>query len=156
VGQSYRLPTDAEWSKAVGLRENESGTPEQKNGVAKWQYPWGTDWPPPREVGNYAGHEAGESNWPYGWQVMAEHRDKYPRTSPVGSFLPRVNGLYDMGGNVGEWCEDKYKADAMWRVLRGASWGTNKEEHLLSSHREYYGPNDRYSLFGFRCVVSYQ
>ncbi len=153
--QYYRLPTDAEWSAAVRLREDDAATPEQKNGVATWQYPWGTQWPPPEEIGNYAGREIKLSGWPQGWKVIDQYRDDFARTSPTGSFSPRVYGLSDMGGNVWEWCEDRYKPSEVWRVLRGGSWSTNRKDHMLSSHREYYGPNDRYSMIGFRCVVSY-
>lgn len=153
--QYYRLPTDAEWSVAVGLREAETGTPEQKNGVTKNQFPWGTDWPLPRDIANLAGMEIDTQKWPQGWGLVEMHRDKYQRTSPVGSFKLQHFGLRDMCGNVWEWCEDRYKPNEIWRVLRGGSWSTNNREHLLSSRREYFGPTDRYSIFGFRTVVVY-
>src|SRR6185369_8074087 len=50
--QEYRLPTDREWSTAVGLREEPGPTPEARDiGVAD-VYPWGTRWPPPAGAGN--------------------------------------------------------------------------------------------------------
>ena len=87
--QEYRLPTDLEWSAAVCL-ENETGsTPAERNDKDRDAYPWGMQWPRPRGVGNY-GH------------------DGFDRTSPVGSFSANRLGLYDMGGNVMQWCEDSF------------------------------------------------
>jgi formylglycine-generating enzyme required for sulfatase activity len=139
ASQSYRLPTDAEWSAAVGLNEPAGGTPREKDGQIKGVYPWGTSWPPPRDCGNY-----GE-----GLKV-----DKYPRTSPVGSFPPNSDGLYDMGGNVWQWCEDWYDLSQQARVLRGASWQDNSPDRPLSSYRHSTAPGTRDNHCGFRCVLA--
>ena len=48
ASQSYRLPSDGEWSVAVGLNESQSGTPQAKDSRTPDVYPWGTQWPPPR------------------------------------------------------------------------------------------------------------
>jgi len=141
AGQKYRLPTDAEWSVAVGLGKELGDTPEAKDGGIKDVYPWGKEWPPPKEAGNY-----GES-----LKV-----DKFDYTSPVGSFAANKLGLYDMGGNVYEWCGDKYslnKANQHVRVLRGASWSGSIPDYLLSSYRTYYRPGFRNYDVGFRCVL---
>ena len=53
AGQKYRLPTDAEWSVAVGLGKEKGNTPEAKDGGIKDVYPWGKEWPPPVGAGNY-------------------------------------------------------------------------------------------------------
>ena len=51
---TFRLPTDEEWSIAVGLPEEQGRTPQDKSNKVKNVYPWGTDWPPPKTAGNYA------------------------------------------------------------------------------------------------------
>jgi formylglycine-generating enzyme required for sulfatase activity len=137
VGQKYRLPTDAEWSVAVGLGKEKGNTPEEKSKGIKDVYPWGKEWPPPKGAGNY------------GLNV-----DNFEYTSPVGSFAANKLGLHDMGGNVWEWCEDKYSPTRTYRVLRGASWGIILiPDLLLSFLRNYDSPGGRKDDFGFRCVL---
>ncbi len=153
ASQSYRLPMDWEWSVAVGLSESRDGTPKDKDMKIKDVYPWGTKWPPPPGARNYAGSEAADGNWPSDWKPIEGYRDGHPRTSPVGSFKANRFGLYDMGGNVWQWCEDWYDSEQKSRGLRGASWYDFVPECLLSSSR-YYGPPDfRFDGFGFRCVL---
>ncbi|HOW80440.1 MAG TPA: SUMF1/EgtB/PvdO family nonheme iron enzyme [Verrucomicrobiota bacterium] len=138
AGQRYRLPTDAEWSAAVGLPTESGATPREKDEKIKGVYPWGREWPPPSGAGNY-----GES-----LKV-----DSYAFTSPVGSFKANQYGLYDMGGNVWQWCEDYYDGQSGSRVLRGASWFINYPDHLLSSNRLNVTPAIRDLNVGFRCVL---
>ena len=152
--QSYRLPTDAEWSVAVGLKEPSEGTPKDKSGRIDDIYPWGTEWPPVGEVGNYAGDEAHDANWPADWSTFAGFHDAYAHTSPVGSFPPNRFGLYDMGGNVWQWCEDWSDQQKKYRVLRGASWFYSDPTILLSSYRKDFPPEMRYFYGGFRCVLT--
>jgi len=135
---TYRLPTDWEWSVAVGLNEVRSGTPFEKNSKTKGIFPWGAQWPPPAGAGNYA---------------PSLNVDAYPNTSPVGSFAGNSLGLYDLGGNVWEWCEDWYHGDQKYRVLRGASWGNYIPDSLLSSYRIAYTSDSRDDVIGFRCVL---
>jgi formylglycine-generating enzyme required for sulfatase activity len=120
AGQKYRLPTDAEWSVAVGLEQEKGNTPEEKHRGIKNVYPWGKEWPPPKEAGNYR-------------ETLKVDNFKY--TSPAGSFAANKLGLHDMGGNAWEWCEDKWNPTSTYRVLRGASWGGIGPVSLLSSDR---------------------
>ena len=52
--QTYALPTDLEWSRAVGLGEEQGGSPEARLYLSAGTYPWGPEWPPPANFGNYA------------------------------------------------------------------------------------------------------
>jgi hypothetical protein len=136
--QSYRLPTDTEWSAAVGLDEERGDTPEDKDSKIKGVYPWGTAWPPPTGAGNYD---------------PSLNVDTYKSTSPVGGFAANRYGLYDMGGDVWQWCEDWYNKEQKRRVLRGASWCNIGRDSLLSSSRFYRAPGERDNILGFRCVL---
>ena len=138
AGQKYRLPTDAEWSVAVGFGKEKGGTPEEKSEGIEDVYPWGKEWPPPKGVGNYN-------------QDLKVDNFKY--TSPVGSFAANKFGLHDLGGNVWEWCEDKWNPTDTDRVLRGASWSYDLPHFLLSSYRNPTAPDYGTIYFGFRCVL---
>jgi len=138
-GQSYRLPMDVEWSVAVGLQDETGRTPQEKDGMTRGVYPWGSGFPPPRGAGNYDS------------LVKA---DSYEYTSPVGSFAANRFGLYDMGGNVWQWCEDSYGGGQDGhRLLRGASWGTSYPVNLLSSCR-FVTPDLHLGNVGFRVVLT--
>ena len=113
------------------------------------------------------------NNYPWGNRISPKKANYYGKgqvwkgTSPVGSFPPNGYGLYDMAGNVWEWCadwfEDKYysksprsdpegpREKTNSRVIRGGSWGSNAR-FLRISGRARVGPQIRGSLQGFRCV----
>jgi formylglycine-generating enzyme required for sulfatase activity len=86
--------------------------------------------------------------------VIEGYSDGYPRTSPVGSFAANKNGLYDMGGNVWQWCEDWYNSVNRDRVIRGASCFFSSPGILLASRRGGGTPGERGDHIGFRCVVA--
>jgi formylglycine-generating enzyme required for sulfatase activity len=152
----YRLPSDHEWSCAVGIggEENASDMPAAKDGKVKNVYPWGKAWPPPRGAGNYCGEESrigvtsGKS-----WEVIEGYRDGAPRTSVAGQYGANEYGIYDLGGNVSEWCSDK-GLEGKWRVRRGASWSDSNPYGLLSSYRGQETPAYRNDVYGFRLVVA--
>lgn len=140
--QSYRLPTDKEWSQAVGLQNEPGGTPQARDGKIKNEFPWGRQWPPPSSAGSYSVPQ------------------KRIGTMPVGSFKANSLGLYDLGGNVWEWCADTYKGGTTggsardWGVLRGGSWATSNRLEMQSSYRNVIDRNDRDVIYGFRCVLA--
>jgi formylglycine-generating enzyme required for sulfatase activity len=147
--QEYRLPTDVEWSRAVGLNESSAGTPKDKDRKIKNIYPWGTRWPPPAGAGNYRGEET-RSKYP---DPIAGYNDGHVQTSPVGAFAANRYGLYDMSGNVWQLCEDKWDPSYDFLVSRGGSFIENSSEGLLSSARHVSESFDRTRLTGFRCVL---
>jgi len=140
--QFYRLPTDAEWSVAVGLGKEKGNTPwERERTINKGVYPWGEDWPPPKGAANLD-------------QVFKI--DDFPGTSPVGSFIANRFGLYDLAGNAGEWCEDWYETPSKkHRTQRGSAyrWSQtgNRQRAANRGHRE---PEYVDIYIGFRCVLA--
>ncbi len=154
-GREVRLPSESEWEYAC------------RGGDGR-VFPWGNNWPPSGLAGNYTDETAkGKFS---DWSFIQGYRDGYAGTAPVGSFAANPFGLYDMGGNVWEWCEDWYHGDyngaptdgRAWtsggdqsrRVLRGGSWGSNVRGGLRSANRSRNSPDYRNDFIGLRVVES--
>jgi serine/threonine protein kinase len=152
--RSYRLPSDREWSFAVGIGEAEpaDGTPASLNGMLQDVYPWGEVWPPPNGAGNFADSSAAEKFPTHG--IIPGYNDGYATTAPVMSFQPNKLGIYDLSGNALEWCEDWYDATHAFRVLRGGGWLGYGSLWLFSSCRYHFIPPERRHVeVGFRCII---
>ena len=152
-GMIYRLPTDEEWSRAVGLAAEEGATPKERHKKNETDYPWGTEFPPPPGVGNYADSAYHEKFPASAW--IQGYTDGFALTAPVGSFPPNQFGIHDLGGNLWEWCEDLFEAGGIKRTGRGASWvntpGTKGS--LFSSYRMDEVSEKRQRDIGFRVVL---
>ena len=74
------------------------------------------------------------------------------RTHNVGTKAPNELGIYDMSGNVWEWCSDWYDNTQQYRVLRGGGWSSTAEICAVSS-RHCSTPDDRSDGLGFRLVL---
>jgi formylglycine-generating enzyme required for sulfatase activity len=142
----------------IGEREDAAMKPAAKDRKINDTFWWGTQWPPPKGSGNYAGEEmrAALAGGKYSniKGVIVGYNDAYVNTSPVGTYAPNRFGLYDIGGNVWQWCEDWFDESQKGRVLRGASWHESDRTDLLSSSRLYFAPGYRFYVQGFRCVLA--
>ena len=120
------------------------------------RYPWGKKWPTLAERAKLPGYKPVDGD----------------NLAPVGSFAPNPFGIFDLGGNVLEWCHDWYRKDMnptevlraderldddgggkKYKVLRGASWVFFDPVNLLSAYRYANKPEARGGLYGFRCVL---
>ncbi len=150
----YRLPTESEWEYAAG------------NGSRHTLYSWGNGKPSGSRGGNVADETAREKN--PDWPVFEGYRDGYVYTAPVGRFEPNDFGLYDMSGNVWEWCwdwYDYYDDEASTnpqgaekggnRVDRGGS-GRNEPQYCRAAYRDSGGPTYRDGNLGFRLASPLQ
>jgi hypothetical protein len=150
---TYRLPTDHEWSCAVGIGKEEDAdlNPGAKAGRVPG-YLWGTEFPPPAKVGNYCGEETVRNPVP-DQKPLPGYKDGFDRTAPVGNFPANAFALFDLGGNAWEWCQDWYDpAVADKRVLRGSSW-RGAASDLQASARYHIAPALRHDSRGFRVVL---
>ena len=153
-GRDVRLPTEAEWERAC------------RGGERKGRFHFGEDEEDLAKYGNVA-----DAGWKKKFDSVdptIKADDGYVFTAPVKSFKPNQYGLYDMHGNVWQWCNDKYGADyygkgdktnpqgpdeGSFRVFRGGGW-ESLPRICRAAYRFWYAPSNRSNDLGFRLAVS--
>lgn len=141
-GRNYRLPTEAEWEYAA------------REGGKAVLFGNGKNVLDPSEANFNA-----STSYKTSYSVAGTYRQK---TTPVGTFAPNALGLYDMSGNVWEWCSDwkgSYSSSAQTnptgpasgsdRVIRGGSWNNNPQNCRVAN-RNNNTPGNRNNNVGFR------
>ncbi len=158
-GKRYRLPTEAEWEYAC-------------RGGTKTRY-WTGDDPESLAASENVADASSRAKFPHADKnLFIRGRDGHVFTAPVGSFdRPNPFGLYDMQGNVCEWCSDWYDAEyyakspavdpkgpssaGSFRVIRGGGWDFNPV-CCRSANRLYDAPSNRVNNVGFRLVCEFE
>ncbi|MES2598730.1 MAG: bifunctional serine/threonine-protein kinase/formylglycine-generating enzyme family protein [Verrucomicrobiota bacterium] len=156
ASQAYRLPTDAEWSTAAGLKPEPGATPEEKG--ASWKvrmhaFPWGHEWPAPDGLYNIVDSSVVDEDWHPNW-IFKPRRDPWPRTAPVNAVPPSPLGLYHMVGNVAEITESLINDDPSLRLhaIRGGAWFDGSREGVSLATRARDSAGMRIDKRGFRIV----
>jgi formylglycine-generating enzyme required for sulfatase activity len=136
----YRLPMDIEWQYAA------------RGGLSGRRFPWGD------EIQHARANYYSSSAYSYDTSSTRGYHPTYatgaaPYTSPVGSFAANGYGLYDMAGNVWEWCLDWFPGyEGSGRVERGGGWAYGAD-YCRVGYRFYINPDLAYSDIGFRSVL---
>lgn len=159
-GKTYRLPTEAQWEYAC-------------RAGSQTEFYWGNDTEAGIAYANMCDQSAQKwaDNQGGSFSFALKADDHAATTAPVGSYKPNAFGLYDMHGNVWEWCADWYRSDyyaqspaedpqgpesGKERNLRGASWYCDMG-YYRSAYRGKLGPGVQTSGIGFRvCLLDGQ
>jgi len=136
----YRLPTDVEWEYAA------------RGGLSGKRFPWGDT------IQHARANYWSSSSYNYDTSPTRSYHPTYatggmPYTSPVGSFAANGYGLYDMAGNVWEWCFDWYPGyEGSYRVVRGGGWNYYAD-FCRAAVRFDHWPDFADFYVGFRAVL---
>lgn len=143
TANGYRLPTIDEWGYAA------------RGGVEGTRYPWGDTIV--HSIANYQGRLWYNGHETYNYDNSNSNHPLYstgdfPWTSPVGSFPANGYGLYDMSGNISEWCYSKGPEGSVYfRALKGGNWNSLAPYVTCASESDPYPDSASFS-YGFRSV----
>ena len=146
---NFRLPSEAEWEYAA------------RGDLDMAKYPWGGPYLRNGKGCALANFKPGRGNY---------YDDGFQYTAPTGSYFANGFGLYDMAGNVAEWCEDAFHPASypiVWdlnptyfdeneprKIIRGGSW-KDIPFYVETGTRSYEYQDTARSFIGFRCVMTY-
>jgi formylglycine-generating enzyme required for sulfatase activity len=165
-GQNDDLPVEqVSWNDAVEFSKRLSEIPEEKKAGRVYRLPTEAEWEYACRAGSKTAYSFDDEEGllpEYGWFG----RNSSDRTHTVGLREPNAWGLYDMHGNVWEWCSD-WDGDypegpitdptgpkrGTLRVIRGGGWDCRAVE-CRSASRARYEPSGRYCNFGLRVALS--